>query len=141
MKDTRPVVAHMASCPSADISYPKKSSIVIALPSVSQCVPDLIRLTLTLRLRFGVIQTAFTQRGVLNPIHEDFSMLQAYEEHLSRLPLSKHTRRNYLVRVRQYFEWLSGTPGGEKALSDPVERDLAVFGTLREFPLTRLSTM
>lgn len=53
-------------------------------------------------------------------------MLQGYEDHLSRLPISKHTRRNYLLRVRSFIEWLNATPDGNKALGDPVERDMAV---------------
>jgi integrase/recombinase XerC len=58
-------------------------------------------------------------------------MLAEYKNHLSRLPLSRHTRRNYLLRVRIYLEWLEATPDGSKALTDPAERDFAV----REFKL------
>jgi integrase/recombinase XerC len=56
-------------------------------------------------------------------------MLAEYEQHLSRLPISMHTRRNYLARVRGYLGWLADLPDGHKALSDPGERDFAV----REF--------
>lgn len=52
--------------------------------------------------------------------------LNLYQAYLSRLPVSIHTRRNYLLRVRQYLLWLSGTVDGVKALSNPVERDFAV---------------
>ena len=52
--------------------------------------------------------------------------LDQYRDYLSRLPVSPHTRRNYLGRVRQYLGWLAGNPDGEKALVDPVERDFAV---------------
>ena len=56
-------------------------------------------------------------------------MLAEYEQHLSRLPISMHTRRNYLARVRGYLGWLEALLDGHKALSDPGERDFAV----REF--------
>lgn len=52
--------------------------------------------------------------------------LQGYAEYLNRLPISRHTRRNYLLRVRQYLERLTCTPDGDAALSNPVERDFAV---------------
>ena len=45
---------------------------------------------------------------------------------LTRLPLSKSTKRGYLVHVRQYLKWLQGCPDGEKALTDAVERDYVV---------------
>lgn len=54
------------------------------------------------------------------------SELEAYESYLSRLPLSVHTRRNYLLRVRQFLLWLADTPEGLKALVDQVERDFSV---------------
>ncbi len=56
-------------------------------------------------------------------------MLIQYETYLSRLPLSKHTRRNYLLRVKLYLNWLEALPEGTQALTDPVERDFSV----REF--------
>lgn len=56
-------------------------------------------------------------------------MFSDYETHLSRLPLSQHTRRNYRQRVKQYLAWLEGTADGDKALTNPIERDFAV----REF--------
>ena len=52
--------------------------------------------------------------------------LQEYAEYLGRLPISKHTKRNYLLRVRKYLDWLAGCPDGVKAMSNPVERDFAV---------------
>jgi len=52
--------------------------------------------------------------------------IEQYREYLSRLPVSPHTRRNYLGRVKLYLGWLSGSPGCEKALLEPVERDFAV---------------
>src|SRR3974390_1565285 len=54
------------------------------------------------------------------------TMLENYQAHIARLPLSKHTKRNYVLRVRQYLEWLDGSPDAQKALSDPIEGDLAV---------------
>jgi site-specific recombinase XerD len=57
------------------------------------------------------------------------TMLNDYQLHLSRLPLSDHTRRNYLLRVRQYFQWLEGSGEDYKALTDQSDRDFAV----REF--------
>jgi site-specific recombinase XerD len=56
-------------------------------------------------------------------------MLSQYEIHLSRLPLSPHTRRNYLLRVRQFLAWLDGCEDKSDALTDLVERDFAI----REF--------
>jgi len=53
-------------------------------------------------------------------------VLAEYESYLSRAPLSAHTRRNYLLRVKQYFEWLESTPEVAGALSNTVERDFAV---------------
>jgi integrase/recombinase XerC len=52
--------------------------------------------------------------------------IDQYREYLSRLPVSPHTRRNYLGRVKLYLGWLSGSPDCEKALSEPIERDFAV---------------
>lgn len=52
--------------------------------------------------------------------------LQGYSEYLSRLPISRHTRRNYMLRVRQYLERLTSTADGENALMDSIERDFAV---------------
>jgi site-specific recombinase XerD len=68
--------------------------------------------------------------------HYGEAMLNDYETHLSRLPLSEHTRRNYLVRVKRYLAWLEGTPEGGKALTNGVERDFAV----REFKNHLLQT-
>ena len=53
-------------------------------------------------------------------------MLSEYETYLSRLPLSQHTRRNYLLRVRRFITWLSDSGDVERALSNPVERDFSV---------------
>ena len=52
--------------------------------------------------------------------------VEIYRDYLSRLPISDHTRRNYLLRVRRYLEWLNEMPDGAKALIDPVERNFAV---------------
>lgn len=52
--------------------------------------------------------------------------IESYQSYLSRLPVSNHTRRNYLLRVRAYLQWLNETPEGEKATVDPVERNFAV---------------
>lgn len=52
--------------------------------------------------------------------------IHGYRDYLNRLPISAHTRRNYLLRVRQYLEWLSGSADALKAISDPAERDFAV---------------
>ena len=54
------------------------------------------------------------------------SVLADYEQHLSRLPLSKHTKRNYLARVRKYLAWIESSGEAPRALSEGVERDLAV---------------
>lgn len=53
-------------------------------------------------------------------------VLSDYEKYLARLPLSKHTRRNYVLRVRAYLKWLEGTPVPIKALQDALERDFVV---------------
>ena len=52
--------------------------------------------------------------------------LQGYTEYLQKMPISQHTRRNYLARVRRYLSWLEGSPDASKALNDRVERDFAV---------------
>jgi site-specific recombinase XerD len=54
-----------------------------------------------------------------------FIEIESYKTYLDRLPISRHTRRNYLLRVRRYVEWLEQS-GTMKALTDPVERDFAV---------------
>jgi site-specific recombinase XerD len=56
-------------------------------------------------------------------------VLADYEMYLSRLPISSHTRRNYLLRVKRFMAWLEECPEGAKALTDPMDRDYAV----REF--------
>ena len=53
-------------------------------------------------------------------------MLTEYETYLSRLPLSQHTRRNYLLRVKRYIAWLSDSTDVASALGDSVERSLSV---------------
>ena len=53
-------------------------------------------------------------------------LISKYELYLSRLPISVHTRRNYLLRVRLYLEWLEQSPDSAAALTDPKERDFAV---------------
>jgi integrase/recombinase XerC len=52
--------------------------------------------------------------------------LEKYLDYLRRLPISGHTRRNYLLRVKQYLAWLEEMPDGAKALVEPIERDFAV---------------
>ena len=52
--------------------------------------------------------------------------LTPYEDYLSRLPISAHTRRNYLLRVKRFLEWLANTAECNEALTDPVDRDFAV---------------
>ena len=52
--------------------------------------------------------------------------LEGYRSYLDRLPLASHTRRNYTQRVRQYLEYLEGSPDGSRALTDQVDRDFAV---------------
>jgi site-specific recombinase XerD len=52
--------------------------------------------------------------------------IDQYQEYLSRLPVSPHTRRNYLGRVKQYLSWLAGSSDCEKALLESVERDFAI---------------
>jgi integrase/recombinase XerC len=52
--------------------------------------------------------------------------LDGYRDYLGRLPVSEHTRRNYLLRVRQYLEWLNGSPSGSDAITNAAERELAV---------------
>jgi site-specific recombinase XerD len=53
-------------------------------------------------------------------------MLSDYQNYLDRLPISQHTRRNYLRRVKQYMTWLDAHPDASKALTDSVERDFFV---------------
>lgn len=53
-------------------------------------------------------------------------MLSEYEAYLARLPFSRHTRRNYALRVKRFLIWLEDLPDGAKALSEPVERDFVV---------------
>jgi site-specific recombinase XerD len=53
--------------------------------------------------------------------------LQGYQTYLQRLPLSRHTKRNYYQRVRHYLTWLSGSPEGDRALQDGQERDFAIM--------------
>lgn len=53
------------------------------------------------------------------------SELEDYKCYLDRMPVSIHTRRNYLLRVRSFLEWLEHS-GVEGATIDPVERDFAV---------------
>lgn len=55
--------------------------------------------------------------------------LDAYQSYLSKQAVSAHTRRNYLLRVKRFLEWLEQTPDGSAALHDQIERDLQ----LREF--------
>jgi len=49
----------------------------------------------------------------------------SYQEYIHRLPISKHTRRLYITRVRLFLEWLDGTIDGSKALQSTTERDFA----------------
>lgn len=50
----------------------------------------------------------------------------SYQEYVDRLPISKHTRRLYLTRVRLFLQWLEGTVDGSKAFDSAVERDFFV---------------
>ncbi len=52
--------------------------------------------------------------------------IEIYKDYLNRLPVSGHTRRNYLLRVRRYLLWLDEMPEGAKAITNPVERNFAV---------------
>ena len=51
---------------------------------------------------------------------------QAYCAYLERLPLSRHTWRNYRQRVKHFLAWLEGGADGDKALSNSVDRDFAI---------------
>ena len=62
-------------------------------------------------------------------------MLTEYETYLNRLPISEHTRRNYLGRVKRFLTWMQDSHGGEPVLDDQVERDFAV----QEFKLSLLN--
>ena len=60
------------------------------------------------------------------PSSEDCSVkeaLESYRQYLDRQPVSAHTRRNYLQRVKRYLDYLEGSLEGLRALSDEVERD------------------
>ncbi len=59
-------------------------------------------------------------------VYDGIMTIQTYTEYLNRLPVSRHTRRNYRLRVKRYLEWLEGTVDGDMALSQPTERDFAV---------------
>ena len=63
------------------------------------------------------------------PIEMNSTALEAYEKYLQKQPISIHTRRSYLQRVKTFLTWLSDTPDGELALDDSAERDFQV----REF--------
>ncbi len=52
--------------------------------------------------------------------------LEAYQRYLERMPLSAHTRRAYVQRVKGYLQWLFEMPEGANALTDPVERDYQI---------------
>lgn len=52
-------------------------------------------------------------------------VMAGYRTHLSRLPLSPHTRRNYAARVDHFIQWLQGSTD---ALTDCRERDFVVWG-------------
>ena len=54
------------------------------------------------------------------------SVLNSYKDHLSRLPLSPHTRRNYIARVKSFLDWISSLPEASGALSDEIEMHLVV---------------
>jgi len=55
--------------------------------------------------------------------------LESYKQYLDRQPVSAHTRRNYLQRVKRYLDYLQNSIEGLQALSDEVERDFQ----MREF--------
>lgn len=50
----------------------------------------------------------------------------SYEQYLNRMPLSKHTKRTYLTRVRLFLQWLEGSIDGSKVLTNEVDRDFAI---------------
>lgn len=52
--------------------------------------------------------------------------LRGYQDYLARLPLSGHTKRNYLGRIKAYLEWLAASPEGTQALEDAHERDFFI---------------
>lgn len=52
--------------------------------------------------------------------------LDAYTNYLSRLSISPHTHRNYLLRVKQFLVWLETSGDAGDALSKPAARDFAV---------------
>jgi site-specific recombinase XerD len=54
------------------------------------------------------------------------NMLQGYQIYLQRLPLSRHTKRNYCQRVKHFLDWLSCSPEADSALQNGQERDFAV---------------
>lgn len=56
-------------------------------------------------------------------------ILETYRQYLNRQPISAHTRRSYLQRVKGFLEWLTGVSDGKLALSDLIERDFQ----LREY--------
>lgn len=60
------------------------------------------------------------------PDTRTLKMLIDYEAYLSRLPLSTHTRRNYLGRVRRFLAWLQECPEGFAVLDNDAERAFAV---------------
>ena len=52
--------------------------------------------------------------------------ISGYLQYLNRLPISEHTRRAYLARVKAYLNWLEGTVDGDKAIANTVDRDFAL---------------
>lgn len=60
------------------------------------------------------------------PLQGPTTMLTDYQNYLARLPISPHTHRAYLRRVKQYLDWLEAHPDAAKALTDSVERDFSV---------------
>lgn len=54
------------------------------------------------------------------------STISSYQDYLRRLPISEHTRRNYLARVKGYLRWLESTPDSSRALLNAQERDFFV---------------
>src|ERR1700733_14963866 len=45
------------------------------------------------------------------------TMISEYENYLSRLPISNHTKRNYAQRVRRFLSWLEDCPDTHTALA------------------------
>lgn len=49
--------------------------------------------------------------------------MEIYSSYLESQPVSIHTKRNYVQRVRRFLRWLNESPDGVMALTDPPERE------------------